>query len=534
VSKGLATTFQVLTRTDNQAAVPLLLTALDSANELIQEKALVSLLSRRDPSGRYEILRRMPNISQRWREIILQHTGRMTKVLRDTLLGTDLAEGRIACQAAACFRDYDLIPALLTVMEDETSPNSDMAATTLSELVESLYGELSASTETKKQRDPQTVRRNAVGSLESSVNRYARHKRREAIEALVLLAPRDNIILKQILDNPHHAAFLPTVDILSNNQHGGVVRLLLSFLDDPKAPSAVITVVAKRGDELMVKHLLRKIGHAPSAVVAQNIKRMAMIPWLSDNRLGSSSSASAGEDRIALDQLDGAAQHSAVHLAVTSGIPRQEAFSIVEYFLLSGKPAGRREAARLLANFQGAEANALALKALDDPDPQVQVNLLKQLRHRGIPGILPRLLEKIDSRHALVRKAARENLQEFSFKHFVSIFDTLDERSQKSTGMLVKKVDPGSAALLKEELDSLVRSRRLRALAIVRVMELAEQLEERVVELLHDSDHLVRVAAANALASASSVSSRQFLEDALHDRSELVQEAARNSLFARL
>jgi HEAT repeat protein len=518
VSKGLATTFRVLAQTDNEAAIPLLLSTLESPHEKVQEGALATLLSRRDPMCQREILRRMPNLSENWKQIIRQHPGQMTQFLRDTLLGTDLSECRKACQAAVWFADFDLIPTLLTVLEDETSPNADQAAATLNDLVNLLYEELASTQGAQSRRDPQTIRRNVVASLEKSINRFARHKRRNVIEAFLPLVPRDNTTLKQILENPHHPVFLAVVEILSTSSHGGVIRLLLSFLDDAQASSAGLSVIGKRSDLRMVQYFLRKIGREPSGVVARNIKRLTMIPWLSST------------ENI-LNQLDATAQHSAVRLAVDSGISRQQAYSVVEYILLSGKPAGRREAARALAVFPGAEANSLALKVLQDPDPHVQANVLLQLRHRGIPGILPRLVEKVDSRHALVRRAARECLVEFSFKRFLATFDILDEKVRHHTGMLVKKIDPRSVPLLREEMNSPMRTRRLRALTIARTMELVEQLEERIVELLQDEDHMVRLEAATALAMGTSDTSRQALEDALNDRSGAVQEAARKSLF---
>jgi HEAT repeat protein len=266
-----------------------------------------------------------------------------------------------------------------------------------------------------------------------------------------------------------------------------------------------------------VRYFLRKIGREPSAAMAQNLKRIESVSWL---RMGG----------VFLEQLDDAAQHGVVRLAMNAGIPRLQAFSTIEHLLLRGKPAGRREAARALGEFQGADANALALKALADPDPQVQANILAHLRRRGIPGVLPRLLEMVDSRHAVVRKAARDSLVEFTFKRYLGAFEMLDEEVRHSTGTLVKKIDPQTIPLLREELQSPVRTRRLRGLAIVRAIDAVETLEELVIELLCDEDHLVRAEAAAALAMCPTQSSRGALENALSDRSPTVQEAARRSL----
>ena len=214
----------------------------------------------------------------------------------------------------------------------------------------------------------------------------------------------------------------------------------MSFLDDPHAPSAILTVIAGRSDSRFVHYLMRKIGREPTPAMALNLKKMTSISWLGDCR------------RI-MDQIDDAGQHSAVRFVMASGIPRQQALGLVETILLHGKPGGRREAARALGEFQGAEANALAMSALADPDPQVQANIIPQLRGRGIPGVLPSLLELVESPYAVVRKAARESLAEFSFKRFVAAFDMLDEEVRRSTGLLVKKIDVQSRVALERRVE---------------------------------------------------------------------------------
>jgi HEAT repeat protein len=65
-------------------------------------------------------------------------------------------------------------------------------------------------------------------------------------------------------------------------------------------------------------------------------------------------------------------------------------------------------------------------------------------------------------------------------------------------------------------------------------MACVAEVEPAITELLFDSDHLIRAAAAQALGQGRSPASRKALELAANDRSPLVQEAARNSLEARL
>jgi len=130
----------------------------------------------------------------------------------------------------------------------------------------------------------------------------------------------------------------------------------------------------------------------------------------------------------------------------------------------------------------------------------------------------------------VVRKAARESLDEFSFSRFLAAFDMLDDEVRRSTGTLVKKIDPQTVPLLRAEMESRVRTRRLRALVIARTIDLVARLEEEIIKLLHDDDHLVRAEAAAALGLNESTGSRDALHAALEDGSATVQEAAKKSL----
>ena len=59
MSEGLKTTFRLLSETENEAAIWVLIPALDSPNVSIREEALAAILKRRSPAGHREILRRL-------------------------------------------------------------------------------------------------------------------------------------------------------------------------------------------------------------------------------------------------------------------------------------------------------------------------------------------------------------------------------------------------------------------------------------------------------------------------------------------
>lgn len=516
-SQGLKTTLELLSTTENEAAVRALVAALDSPHAAIRDGAFEAILARRSPAGFKEFVRRLHTFGQRWMDRLRDHSARLRQALRDAVLGTDLQVLTNGCRAAVWLGEYDLVPTLLKILEDVANPNVDLVAATMLELVVQLDREVRDADSADKRRDPRLARPHVLTALETAVERFPKHRRREVLEAFVLLASRENATLKRILQNPHHPAFLALIDVLSKGQGAGTIGLLLGYLDDPHAPTAAISVVANRSDPKFLRYLLRKVGRGLSPAAAQNLKRVRTVPWL---RGGAA----------AIDGLEDHAQLGAVRLAMAAGIPRQQAYGVIEHLVLRGKPEGRRAAAQALAEFPGAAANALALKALEDPDPQVKASIAPQLRQRGIPGVLPRLVEMLESPHAVVRQAARKSLSEFNFARFLGAFDMLDEDVRRTTGALVRKIDPQTLPRLREELHSDARGRRLRAVAVARCIDAVELLEPLVIELLSDEDHMVRAEAAAALAQCGSELSRRALRRAEADRSPTVQQAARSSL----
>jgi HEAT repeat protein len=516
VNEGLKTTFEVLCRTENEAAVRTLIPAMDSPFAAIRDQALETLLKRRSPAGHREILARLHTFDDGWRAKVAENRSRLVPAFREAIISSDRQLCINACQAAVWLRQYDLAIAMTTGLEDPNHPNAAVLSNALLELAELLCEELVGRGSRADGGDVHFVRRRVVEALGTAVARFSKHRRREIVEAFLLLTYRDDAVLLQVLQDPYHAAFVALVDLLSKSPHEAVIGLLLSFLDDARPPSAAISVLSKRSDLNFLQRFLQKVGRDPSGPVARNLKRIETLPW-------------AGMPAI-LDALNEQAQEAAVRLAMESAIPRSQAYALVEHVLRRGKPAGRRAAADALDQFRGVAANLAAMAALRDEDPEVQARILVQLRSRGIPGALAHLVEMIDSPHAVVRAAARQSLEEFTFPRYLATFDLLDDEVRESTGELVKKVDSQTVPLLQAELESKVRSRRLRGLAVARALRLVREVEAAIVPLLQDEDHLIRAEAAATLGQSRSEQAREALAEAIYDRSLAVREAARKSL----
>ncbi len=517
MNAGLQETFQFLTKTENEAAVDVLAAGLDCPLKAIRDRSLQTLLTRSSPRGHQEIFRRLAKLDKRCRSIIRERPERLMRAAGAALKSMDGATCAAALEGIVSFRLYDTIPALVARLNQKDVPNRDLISGTILKLTERFYAELSDPKKRSKRNDLENVRRRITSALEVAVARFDTHRRREPLEAFLLVAKQQNVTLRRFLREPRARSREALVDVMSNSTRGGVIRLLLGFLEDPRLPHAVKSVLATRTDLKFVENLLQKTGPRPSGSVAKTLARIDSIAW-------------ASPKHPVFQELDGAGQFNAVQLLTATSMDRGELFEVLRFLLVEGKPGGRRGAAQRLAEFEGAEADALAVQALDDEDPGVRAYLIRQIRSRQIPGAMSLLIRLVGSPQEEVREALREAMPEFTYRQFVTNFETMPEELLPTAGHLVRKIDTDVRPRLIEDLESRSRLRRRRAVLAAGAMGLVGELEQSVIERLSDEDHMVRVAAASVLAECETMPSWEALRDALFDRSVAVQEAAEQSL----
>lgn len=516
MSIGLPATFQFLTATQNEAALDILLAGLDSKYQPTRDRSLRAIMERLDARGHEEVFRRLPKLDEHGRSIVNARPDRLVKVVTPPLQEKDPRACKKACDAIVSFRLCDALPTLLAVMYEPGHPNADMAVDTILKLTQEFYSELSGPDE-QQRKDIQNTRARITSALEDATRKYGQHQRDEIVEAFLLLAKQGNATLRNMLQRSEEGSYEAIVRLLSTSQRGGVIRLLLGFLEDPQAPLIVAKVTGQRKDLKFVQHFLRTVGDKPSKAVCQSLARLECIAWLTP-----------GNDIF--EQLDEPSHAAAVQVAMASGMDHDSKFQFLAYMLTHGKAPGRRAAAEALANFKGAEADALVVKSLNDEDPYVRAHLIRQLRPREIPNSLLFLIRMVGTTHEAIRESLRESLPEFSFRRFLKNLDKMEEELRPMAGHLVRQVDPGSVVQIKVEMESLSPVRRRRAVNAANAMGIVQEIEDHVIKLLSDDDHTVRVAVAKALADCKSMPSWEALRDSLLDRSFLVQEAAVQSL----
>ena len=512
MKSGLEKTYLYLKKAENEAAVEVLSRALDYECSTVQQLALQALLERRSPAGHRAIFDRLPKLKEH-RAIISERPERLVRAVRKALTTADKASSVAAFKAIMEFRLYEALPAMVSVAQDPGSPHCEIARKTILTLTEKFYADLSG----EKLPRADAIRARITTSLEEAIGQFSKHQSSEIVESFILVAKQQNVFFRRMLRQGSDAVHHAMVDILRNSQRGGVIRVLLGFLEDHQMPMVVKNVITSRTDMKFVQNLLEFAGPSPSRAVSQTLSMLDSFAW-------------ARPEHETLMELDESCQFNAVRLLMASRIPRKEVLEMLGFLLTKGNPGGRRASAEALAKFAEPGATAMIVRALNDEDPQVRAHLVRQLRPRNIPGALSLLIRMVGNSHEGVREALKESLPEFTFRQFIVNFDALPEELRATTGHLVQKIDADTEPALRDEMNCPSPVRRRRAVLASAAMGLTGKMEQTVIALLSDDDHMVRIAAAKSLAEVDTMPSWGALRDALLDKSVIVKEAAEESL----
>jgi len=516
-TEKLNPTFRYLAKTENEAALDILFAGLKCSDKKTRSQSLRAILDRRSSAAHVKIFQRLDKFDEDARDIIKERSDRLVPAATAALADNDDGRFVAACKSIVSYNLYEAVAPLVAVLPEVSESRAEVVAAAILKLTEAFYAELSGATRDASQKGQEAVRIKMTAALEDAVRKFYRHQRLEVIEAFLTISKQKNLTLRQMLMRSEEASHQPILDVLTQSSSGGVLRLLLSFLEDAQMPGCVAGLFSTRSDRKFVENFLRVVSPRPSRNVCETIRRFKSFDW-----------AEPGHE--VLQSLDDLEQAIAVRLVTGSGMGRAEALELVGYMLLEGKPGGRKAAAAALRSFEGHAAAALTIKGLQDSEPEVLAPLIEQLRPRKVAGAYGILIRMVDNPSPVVHEALRKAMPEFTFRQFLTNFDSMDEDLQPIAGHIVRKIDDGVSEKILEEFSGLSPVRRRKAILAAGAMGMVPELEQEIVKLLSDEDHMVRVEVAKVLADSKSAPTWEALQDALLDKSFAVKEAVEQSL----
>jgi len=566
MSDPLSKTFDHLTASANEYALPVLLHALTVADESIRNQAVTALLRRGQKRGLVELIRAYDKLSDRLREGIDGSARRLRDALREAVEKgkPNLRRNAIRIiENAAAWPHAEVLlklvvengelarPAMQAVgvivdrLFDDLTNHGD-AAGTVGELPKAEGGKRKAGESRVESREPRAGESGSHASsgsghsaldsrlLHHSPEKHTRHQilvalatgvnraietpfLQDLVTCICILGEAGDAAVRGLLSDANSPPGRIAWERLAQSRHPGVMGLVASLLTNRIAADRLLAIVERRDDPEFVLHLLRYLPDRCPDLLRSNLGRVTKLPWIDPAN-------------VQFDWVPPGLQGRLVEFVSATGIPWDEIFAVQQWVVRNSGVAGRMAAVEALSATHHDAMEIAIADGLASDDEEVQAWATSQLREQNIPHAFSLLVERLDSPLEAVRAAARKELEGFDLDRMLDLFDHLKPDVCRQAGELLLKIDPDTVQRLESELRSPLRSRRIRAVHGARAMGLHEQVAEVLLEMLHDDDLTILRAVIETLADLPGDEVRQELQRLRYDDNPRIRTAAESAL----
>lgn len=510
-------TFELLSKTKNNAAVGVLVACLDIGDEAAQALSVGALFSRGPTNGIVEIIRRNQTLAPPARELVGKNAPQLCRGLRDSLISGDAQLRANALELVRQLKEFSELPTLTRLLEEQAIRDRDAVEVTIFDLVNRLYEHTQFGAEHEESngflRDAQRIRHQMLATLESSCHRFHVHRCQRVVEGLLVLSDPENIYLKKLFQECSDEVRGIAAELLYSSKHPGVMTLIVASLAQNYPLPATFSAFERRTDPEFICHMLRTWPPRLTTFQQKNLKELRTVAWFEPGQKH-------------LDLVPAALHRNLVAFLMSTGLSQTQKLDVLEWMVRFGSPEGRLGATEVLKELADDGVQVVVLQSLDSKEPDVQAWATSQLRAWSIPNAMEMLVERLDSPIHEVRQAARGELAGFDIYRVLDIFEHLEPRMRIAVGRIVQKIDSQTSHKLKGEMLNAIRSKRIRAARAALVMNLHTEVADALLVMARDSDNLVRRTAAEVLGKVQSREAIEMLLELSNDASPRVRETA--------
>ncbi len=262
-------TFQTLASSPNEAAIDVLMAALDEADRNVRLASLDALTQRVESRGPRLLLEHWDKLDEIDIKFMRSRKTWMVDAIRQSLRGpVDVVNHAVA--AAKQLSVVEVAEDLIAIAEAARSLDARVqAAQAVLALVEPLGHSA------RQDRSRSTVRGPIVARLVESVKRFANHRNPVLIEAFLSVSTWNDADLRAIVEANGEAMDL-ICGRLAISPQPGTIGLLAGFVRRKQIPPRILAIMQTRSDEAFRDALLRYVGKEPTGNVIRNLGDMGM------------------------------------------------------------------------------------------------------------------------------------------------------------------------------------------------------------------------------------------------------------------
>ncbi|MBR9803234.1 HEAT repeat domain-containing protein [bacterium] len=510
-------TIRVLEQSKSPAAQAVLMHALTVNDPQIRDMAARALVRSGSALGKTEVIRHIDVLSPDVVEELSEDEKAMSFPLRQCMEHGDHESSRKALETIESAHLYGEIPFLVKLIATASGERADQCEQVLLALIDKLYEQRSK----QKASEPTSINQHCEELLQLfglELSQFEKLKRpRALIESVLILSDPEDGVARQLIRESSTDCQGMVWDILLESRHDGVLMFLIKSLNIKYVHPRILEIVARRRDIEFQLALVRSIPERLSVNQERNFCQLQGLPWLFPGERLWQSIPDQWQGRV-------------IRLVDALAFRHDQRVGFYESALEHAGVQGKVAAAQHRTMIRPQLFEQFVLEALESEDPAIEGWAVSELRNTELPDKYRFLVNRLDSGCPEVQRQAREALGRFDVPTAILFCETARPSVGPKLAELLLKINPDASQDLARELANPVRTRRLRAAKAAAFMGMEGNVTEALIEMLFDSDSIVRRAVAEILGSVPTPAVVGALETLLEDSSPRVREAAEASL----
>ncbi len=498
-----STTWEILQKSRNLAAVATLSTGLASPHAEIRRLSVKALLARGEEPARRAILLNWDKLDESDIALVRSESKQFVNAATSLLAKGSLSEKK---SALAAITGLDLVQAIDSLLELAVNTRHALcggATDCLQEICER-WGQ-----KARTGKDVPSVRTQMLERLHYKLALFHEHKSLAVVDAWLSLVHWDDSLQRGILSDPSHDVYRSIVQRLTQSEREPLLQLLGGYLWRSTTPKSITTTLVERPEPALAQAIATLLD---AQTLPTALKRLRQLPPLQ-----------------CLANLD--------IPGLQVGFDIQKKLWLMFAASSDDLPRILRGAIRLskLGTADGRNGAAEMLRCCRKPDLATWVPAMQaSMMHTGREGCLSDLMQEIagwlESPSVVLKKAAREFLTDFSLKHLLDYVRQWPTQMCKAMASIVVLTERKIDEVLSLELQSPAPKRRLAALQVTEMLGCTDSVSRWLMPLLDDARLDVRVRVIDLLSALGHESLETLIPELLQDASTDIQDAANRAV----
>ncbi len=508
---SLPAVYAALLNTENRAADTALATALPEVEPEVQPQVVEMLIERDNERALAQVAAAYASYDLHLRGLVAARGDRFSGGLRRCITGPSIEVRESAIELIRDCGDCRLAYLLAEALAQPCRRTVQRAAETLLSLTErAIRGStLPVTTRAGVPHCPVAV---LIGAVRQGLRNWPLHYRMEVVRAAALLSAYvEDAILEAVAD-PRRKVARSFDNLIRSSQDPLMSALVLASLRARELREAACRNLGRPHDPAVVNAYIDA-----AWMLADNRIRVACARVRSLGALEHAVPASEHAPRRA---------RGLVRLLTFCKLGHARRADLLRSIIQSGSPAASRAAIWSLVEnpFEGSGELLQSVAARQD-GPLARVARLELIRRAGGRFATADMPPAVACDAATASPVGAGGSRQ-AFEMYWREFDSLAIADRVAIGHAIVESTPSFTVMLERQFAAPAAPDRLRAVRVVRELELVRQFEDQVYAAARDADHVVRSMAVSLLGELDTPVARRILREALSDSDDRVQANA--------